>query len=95
MREYTLRTLKLIEYAGIYLKMLSAEYVRFVNVPDAVHVIKDTIPFTELSRQLSRQKYSELCQTFKMECFTKSAMPECRFATRNFSGQDGGGGLWN
>ena len=27
-----------------------------------------------------------------MERFAKETMPECRCATRNFSGQDGGGG---
>ena len=38
--------------------------------------------------------YSEHCQTFKMERFTKRIMPECRCATRHFSGQ-GERGLWN
>ena len=38
-----------------------------------------------------RQLYSEHCQTFKMECFAKRAMPEYRCATRNFPGQGGGG----
>ena len=40
-----------------------------------------------------RQTYSEQCQTFKMERFTRRILPEYRCATRNFSGQRGG--LWN
>ena len=38
--------------------------------------------------------YSEHCQTFKVECFAKQIMPECRYATRNFSGQGRGVGEW-
>ena len=30
----------MIQYAGIYLKKQSAEYVRTLNVSDAVHIIK-------------------------------------------------------
>ena len=30
---------------------------------------------------------TEHCQTFKMERFAKRIMPDCRRATRNFSGQ--------
>ena len=44
----------------------SAEYAWILNVSDAVHNI--TVQITE---QLSRQRYSEHCQTFKMECFSK------------------------
>ena len=32
--------------------------------------------------------YSKHCQTFKMEHFAKIIMPECWYATRNFSGQE-------
>ena len=36
--------------------------------------------------------YSEQCQTFKMEDFAKRRTPECRYGTRNFSGQRAGVG---
>ena len=38
------------------------------------------------------EKYSEHCQKFKIERFTKRIMPECRCTTKNFSGQDGESG---
>ena len=47
---------------------------------NAVHSI-------QITEQLLRQTYSEHCQTFKMEHSVKRIMPECRCATRNFSGQ--------
>ena len=62
--------LNVIEYAGIYLKKQSAEYARILSVSDAIH--KVTVQITE---QLSRQTYSEHCQTFKMDCFAKRIMP--------------------
>ena len=34
--------------------------------------------------------YSKHCQTFKMEHFVKIIMPECWYATRNFSEQEEG-----
>ena len=34
--------------------------------------------------------YSEPCQTFKIEYFAKQITPECRCATRNLSGKQGG-----
>ena len=38
MSEYPLRILNMIEYADVYLKKQSAEYVRIIlNVSDAVH----------------------------------------------------------
>ena len=40
MREYVSITLKMIEYAGIYLKKQSVEYARIRNVSDAVHSIR-------------------------------------------------------
>ena len=40
MCKYTLITLNMIEYAGIYLKKQSAEYARIINVCDAVHSIR-------------------------------------------------------
>ena len=45
---------------------------------------------TESIEQLPRQTYSEHCQTFKIKRFAKRIMPECRCATRNFSGQEEG-----
>ena len=58
---------------------------RVLNMPefrmsDAVHSIRSlTVQITE--------HY----QIFKMECFAKRIMPECRCTTRTFSGQGGGG----
>ena len=40
MREYTLITLNMIEYACIYLEKQSAEYARILNVSNAVHSIR-------------------------------------------------------
>ena len=37
---YTLLTLNMIAYAGIYQKKQSAEYARILNVSDAVHSIR-------------------------------------------------------
>ena len=93
MREYVLTTLNMIEYGGIYLKKQSAEYARILNVSDALHSIRS--PYRLLSSYRDRETYPEHCQTFKMERFAKRIMPECRCATKNFSGQRGGGGLWN
>ena len=62
----------------------TVEYARIVN--------KITVQITE---QLSRQSYSEHCQTFNMENFAKRLMPECSCTTTNFSGQGRVEGLWN
>ena len=85
-------TLNVIEHAGIYLKKKtqSAEYARILNVPIAVHSIVSL--YKLLSSYRDRETYSEHCQTFKMERFAKRIMPECRCATRLFSGQWGWGG---
>ena len=40
MLEYASVTLNMIAYAGIYLKKLSTEYARILNMPDAVHSIR-------------------------------------------------------
>ena len=40
MRGCTLKMLNMSEYTGIYLKKQSAEYVRILNVADAVHNIR-------------------------------------------------------
>ena len=44
----------------------------------------------QIAEQLSRQMYSEHCQTFKMERVAKRAMLEWRCAARILSGQGGG-----
>ena len=61
-----------------------------LSTSDAVHSIKVTVQITE---QLSRHLYSEQCQIFKTELFTKRIMLECSCAARNFSRQ--GRCLWN
>ena len=45
----------MIEYAGIYLKNQGVEYSRNLN--------------SKITEQLSRQTYSEHCQTIKIERF--------------------------
>ena len=87
MHEYVLVMLNLIEYGGICLKKQSAEYARILNLSDAVHSIRSQYKLLSSYRVISYQ-------TFKMERFPKIIMLECRCATRNFSGQVGGG-LWN
>ena len=44
----------------------------------------------EFTEQLPRQTYSKHCQKFQIKRFAKRIMPECRCATRNFSGQEEG-----
>ena len=39
MLEYALRMLNMMKYARIYLRNLSTEYARILNVSDAVHSI--------------------------------------------------------
>ena len=60
MCDYALITLKMIKYAGMYLKKQSAEYARILNVSDAVHRIRS------LYKLLGsyQETYSEHCQTF-------------------------------
>ena len=45
----------------------------------------------QITEQLSRQTYSEHCQTFKIERFAKRIIPGCRFAAINLSRQGGRG----
>ena len=56
MREYALRTLNMIEYAGIYLKKQSAEYARILSVSDAVHSIRSLYKL-QITEQLPRQRH--------------------------------------
>ena len=74
MREYALIMLNILEYACIYLNKLSFEYVRTLNVSDAVHSIRllYTLPSSyrerererekEREREREREAYSENCQ---------------------------------
>ena len=71
------------QYTSLYLNKKSSEYAKILNVSDAVHSIRSL--YKLLSR--SRQTYSEHCQKFKIERFTKTVMAECRHTTRKFSGQ--------
>ena len=79
------------EYTGIYLKKQSAEYVRILNVADAVHNIR--VLYKLLWAVVETETYSEHRQTFKIERFAKIIMSECWCATRNFLGE--GEGLGN
>ena len=95
MREYA-SILYNAEYACIYRHIpekQNAECASILNVSDTVHSIGSQ--YKLLGSYRDGKTYSEHCQTFKMESFTKRMMPECRCATRSFSGQGRGGGLWN
>ena len=74
----------MIEYVNIYLKKTKCW--------SADAVAQDH--YTNYWAVTETETRSEHSQTFKMECFAKGKMPECRCATKNFSGQ-GGRGLWN
>ena len=62
------------EYARIYLKQQSWIHAKILNVSDISSKHKVTVQITE---QLSRQTYSEHCQTFKMEPFAKNKGIKC------------------
>ena len=87
--------LNMIEYDDVYLKKQSAEYARIIlNVCLlCVHELfwiwcSTYYKITEFTEQLRRQMYSKHCQIFRIKRFAKRIMPECRCATRNFSGQE-------
>ena len=83
MRTYVLITLNTIEYTRILLKKTVLN-VKILNVSMQYKVT------VQIAEQLSRQMYSEHCQTFKMERVAKRAMLEWRCAARILSGQGGG-----
>ena len=62
MRGCTLKMLNMSEYTGIYLKKQSAEYVRILNVADAVHNIR--VLYKLLWAVVETETYSEHRQTF-------------------------------
>ena len=68
---------------------------RVLNNPPVLNMLGPRIwqgcKYARVTEQLSRQTYSEHCQTFKMERFAEKIMPECRCATRNVSGPWGAG----
>ena len=68
-------------------KKQSAEYARILNVSDAVHSKGHCTNYWEV---IEIDTYSGDGQTFKMTRFAKRIMPDCRCATRNFSGQEVG-----
>ena len=80
---YVLITLNTIEYTRILLKKRVLN-VRILNVSMQYKVT------VQIAEQLSRQMYSEHCQTFKIERVAKRAMLEWRCAARILSGQGGG-----
>ena len=83
-------TLNIIEYACACIypkKKQSAEYARILNVSDAVHSKGHCTNYWEV---IEIDTYSGDGQTFKMARFAKRIMPDCRCATRNFSGQEVG-----
>ena len=64
-------------------KKQNAEHARTMNVSDAV--AQDH--YTNYWAVTETETRSEHSQTFKMECFAKGKMPECRCKTKNFPGQ--------
>ena len=83
--------LKIPQYAWTYLNKQSSEYARILNVSDAVHSIRSL--YKLLSNYHDRCILRH-CQTFKIECFVKTIMPECRHTIRKFSWQSKFCGTW-
>ena len=76
--------LNILEYALICLNKHISEYVRILNVSDALHNIGQC---TNYRAVIETEAYSEHYQTFKMEHFAKRIIPECRHETRHFQGR--------
>ena len=87
MREYASITLNTIGCAGTYMNKQSAEYAGILNVSDAVHSVRSLYKLLNSYRDRCDSDHH---QTFEMDRFTKTIMPEW-VRTRNFSGQGGGG----
>ena len=80
--------------------ILGSKYVRILNMAGC-WIYKNYTGFLiccnvaeyvwkrQITEQVSRQMHSEHCQKFKMECFAKRTIPECKCLTRNFSGHWG------
>ena len=52
----------------------------------AVHSIRSPANYWAV---VNTEVYSKPCQAFKVECFAKKIMLECRHTTRNFQGSRG------
>ena len=77
----------MIEYVDVYLKKQSAEYARIIlNVSDAVYGIRSL----NLLSSYRDRRIQNTVKKFQIKRFAKRIMPECRCATRNFSGQEEG-----
>ena len=75
----------MIEYVDVYLKKQSAEYARIIlNVSDAVYGIRSL----NLLSSYRDRRIQNTVKKFQIKRFAKRIMPECRCATRNFSGQE-------
>ena len=72
MREYALIMLNILEYACIYLNKLSFEYVRILNVSDAVHSIRllYKLPSSYRERERERERERRIQKTVKKFCRT-------------------------
>ena len=83
MRQYASITLNMIAYAGIPEKTTSfpSEKTRWRQGC----LKKQSAKYAIILNVSSIKHY----QTFKMERFAKRITPECRYATRNYSGQGG------
>ena len=80
MPQYVWACINNAEYASIYLNKES------FNMPELLMCLMQCMHkvIVQNTEQLLRQRS---IQKFKMECFAKRIMPECRRATRDFPGQ--------
>ena len=92
-------------YVWIFLNMIEYWHLqekRVLKMPEFWMCLMQYIALdlcTNYWSVIEKETYSEPCQTFKMECFPKRIILECRCATRNSSmqgkGRFGGGRvLW-
>ena len=79
----------MIEYASIYLKKQNVEYARILNVSDIEHKVR-----LQITEQLSIQRrIQNTLKHLRQSVLQKKAIPECRYATKNFQGRKGVGDL--
>ena len=91
MYEYASITLNLIEcaYTCIHLKRQSAEYATIQNVSDAVHRIRSLYKLLSSYRNTRIQNIVKHLRWSVLQK-KKKKIPQCRCATRNFSGKEVG-----
>ena len=73
----------MVEYACICMNKQNSEYVRILNVSDAVHKVT-----AQIIEQSSRQRrIHNTVKHLKWSILQEEITPECKLSIRNFSGQ--------